>query len=122
MSSRVIATVGAVVSLIFGAIGLVTPGALATVFGITLDPTGAAAVRLAFASYLAFGLLSWLARDLTDARAWRAVAAASAASWALGAIVFASALLSGLAGNQAWLVVAIQVLFTIAWTRVYAQA
>jgi hypothetical protein len=122
MSSRGIATVAAVVSLICGAVGLVAPGALATVFSITLDPTGAAAVRLAFGSYLAFGLLAWLARDLTDARAWRAVAVASAASWALGGIVFASALLSGLAGSQASLAVVIQVLFALAWSRVYVQA
>ena len=122
MSPRMVATAAALVGLMFGAIGLIVPGTMATAFGASLDRTGEALARLACASYDGFGVLAWLARDLTDARAWRAVAGGSAVSWALGGVVMATGGLSGLAGGQAWLIVAMQILFTLAWSRVYARA
>ena len=95
---------------------------MATAFGVNLDKTAEALARLACASYVGFGVLAWLARDLTDASAWREVAGASAVAWALGAVVTAIARGSGLGGVQGWLNVAIQGIFTLAWSLVYARA
>ncbi len=76
MTPRMVATAAAVTSFIFGAAGLAVPTALASGFGIGLDPTGVVLARLACASYVGFRVHAWLARDLTDPDAWRAVAAA----------------------------------------------
>jgi hypothetical protein len=122
MSPRIVATVSVFASLVLGGVGLVLPVALATAFGVNLDKTGEALARLACASYVGFGVLAWLARGLTDASAWRAVAGASALAWALGAGVTAIALQSGLGGVQGWLIVAIQVVFTLLWSWVFARA
>jgi len=122
MSPRMVATVAAVASLVFGMLGLILPTAIAAALGGSVDATGGALLRLACSSYVAFGVLTFLARDLTDAGAWRAVSAASAVSWGLGAVVVAIGTLSALVGVQAWFVVAMQILFTLAWSRVYARA
>jgi hypothetical protein len=122
MSPRIVATASAVASLVLGGIGLVAPQAFASAFGVSLDRTGEALARLACASYVAFGVLAWLSLELTDARAWRAVAGASAVAWGLGAVVTVISLASGLVTAQTWLIVAIQIVFAVAWSVVLARA
>lgn len=122
MTPRTVATVAAITSLIFGAVGLVLPQVIGTAFGMTFDPTATALVRLASSSYLGYAVLAWLARELSDPAAWRAVAGANAVSWALGAVVLAGAITSGLGDARAWALVAMQVVFTIAWALTYVRA
>jgi uncharacterized membrane protein YfcA len=122
MAPRTVATANVFVSLLLGGIGFIAPQAMATAFGVNLDQIGEVLARLACASYVAFGVLAWLARDLTDPGAWRAVAGASAVGWTLGAAVTAVGRASGLGGVQGWLIVAIQVVFAVAWVLVYARA
>lgn len=121
MSSRNLATIAAITSLVFGGVGLALPVAFGRVFGIELDGTATALVRLACASYVGFAVLAWLARDLTDPRAWRAVAGANAVSWAVSAVVTALALVSGLGNVGAWALVAMQVVFGAAWSVAYIR-
>ena len=121
MTLRMVATVAALTSLVFGAGGLALPQAMAATFGADLDPTGIALARLASASYIGFAVLAWLARDLTDPGAWRAVAGANGVSWALSAVVLTVAIVSGLADARAWALVALQVVFTLAWSLAYVQ-
>jgi hypothetical protein len=122
MTRRIVATVTALTSLVFGAGGLVAPQTMAIGFGARLDPMGMALVRLACASYVGYGVLAWLARDLTDPGAWRAVAVANIVSWALSAAVLGVAILSGLGDARAWALVALQVAFTVAWSLAYLRA
>ena len=121
MTPRLVARVAALTSLVFGAGGLVVPQMMATAFGAGLDPMGMALARLASASYIGFAVLAWLARDLTDPSAWRAVAGADAIAWALGALVLMVAILSGLGDARAWALVALQVLFALAWSLVLVR-
>ena len=121
MTPKVLATLAAATSLLFGVAGLAVPQVFGTAFGLTLDPTSTALVRLACASYIAFGVLAWLARDLTDAAAWRAVAGASAVSWGLSAVVVATAIVSGLGDSRAWVMVAMQIVFAVAWSLVLVR-
>lgn len=121
MAPRHIATAAALTSLVFGTAGLLVPEGLATAFGLTLDPASAALARLACASYIAFGLLTWLSRELTDPAAWRAVAAADAVAWGLGAAVVVSAMVSGLGDGRLVGLIALQVAFTLAWALVWTR-
>ncbi|MEO5919274.1 MAG: hypothetical protein ABIQ17_06910 [Candidatus Limnocylindrales bacterium] len=122
MSSRYLATVAAITSLLFGGVGLVLPEAFGRASGIEFDATATALVRLACASYVGFAVLAWLARDLTDPMAWRAVAGANAVSWAVSAVVIALALVSGLGTAVSWALVAMQVGFGVVWSVAYIQA
>ena len=120
MQFRNLALVGAALGAGFGAVGLIVPGSFATLFGIQLDATATALVRLACASYLGLGALNWAARDLTDQAAWRVVAIGNAPGWAISGAVVAAALASGLGNATAWLIVALQFVMTIAWLSVLA--
>ncbi len=120
MHFRNLALVGAALGAGFGAIGLIVPGSFATVFGIQLDATATALVRLVCASYVGLGALNWAARNLTDEAAWRVVAVGNATGWAISGAVVTAALASGLGNATAWLIVALQLVTTIAWLSVLA--
>ena len=85
-----------------------------------MDATSTALIRLVSASYVGFGVLDWAALDLTDRAAWRVVAVGNTTGWALGGVVMATALASGLGNTIAWSIVAIQVAMTIGWLGVIA--
>lgn len=120
MQFRNLALLGAALGAGFGAVGLIVPGSFATLFGIQLDATATALVRLVCASYLGLGALNWAARDLADGAAWRVVAVGNATGWAISGAVVAVALASGLGNATAWLIVALQFVMTVAWLSVLA--
>jgi len=122
MQPRNLALVGAALGAGFGAVGLIVPGSLASLFGIQLDATATALVRLACASYVGFGALNWAARDLTDGAAWRVVAVGNATGWAISGAVMATALASGLGNTIAWFIVALQFVTSVAWLGVFARS
>src|SRR3990172_6419377 len=102
MQPRNLALVGAALGAGFGAVGLIVPGSLAALFGIQLDATATALVRLACASYVGFGALNWAARDLTDGAAWRGGAVGNATGRASNGAAKAIAVASGLGNAVAW--------------------
>jgi len=122
MQPRNLALVGAALGAGFGAVGLIVPGSLASLFGIQLDATATALVRLACASYVGFGALNWAARDLTDGAAWRVVAVGNATGWAISGAAMAIALASGLGNTIAWFIVALQFVTSVAWLGVFARS
>lgn len=121
MSPQKLARVAAAASFIFGISGIVAPDTLAAAFGIRLDAVGVPLARLACASYIGLGILNWMARDLTDLPAWRAIAVGNLAGWAISAGVVALGILSGLGDAVAWVLVAMQVGFSLTWALAYAR-
>ena len=122
MQPRNVALVGAALGTGFGAVGLIAPGFFATLSGIQVDEATTALIRLVCASYVGFAALDWLARDVTDETAWRAIAAGNATGWGLSGVVMATALMSGLGSSIAWLVVALQFAMVLVWLGVVAQS
>ena len=122
MQPRNVALVGAALGAGFGAVGLIAPEPLMSLFGIPLDVAATSLVHLVCASYVGFGALNWAARNLTDGEAWRVVAVGNATSWALSGAVAAIGLASGLGNSVAWVVVALQLVMTIAWLGVFARS
>ena len=120
MQPRNLALLGAALGVGFGGVGLILPGSLGAFFGIQMDATSTALIRLVGASYVGFGVLDWAALDLTDPAARRVIAVGNATGWALGGVVMATALASGLGNTIAWGMVAIQVAMTIGWLGVIA--
>jgi hypothetical protein len=122
MSFRTIAHVNAATSLAFGLVALIVPAALASAMGLQLGGIAEWLTRLASTAYLGYAVLAWLSRDVTDPLATRAIAAAFAASWTLGAVIAAAAVGSGLGDPRAWAFVVMQVAFAIAWSLVLVRA
>jgi hypothetical protein len=115
MTYRQVTTANAAVSLVFGALGLLVPDALALAFGVRVDATAVALARLACAGYVGFGALAWTGRAVVDPDAQFAIAVGLLVAWILGAIVVVGAIVSGLVGPAAWAIVGLQVAFVIAW-------
>jgi hypothetical protein len=123
MSLRSLATLAAITSALFGVLGIIVPGQMtSTLFGVELDVIGTTLVRLTCAAYIGYAVLAWSARDLTEARARRAIAVSNSVAWGLSGIVLALGLLSGLGVARAWAVVAMQVLFAAAWALALVRA
>ena len=108
-------TVAAAISVVSGVGGLLVPAQLGALFGVTLDDIAISQARLLGASYLGYAVIAWFGRDVADPAAIRTIALGSAASWAISAIVTATVLMSGLAGSQAWVLVAVDAAFAAAW-------
>ena len=121
MAPGTLARISGATSLLFGFAGLVAPDVFATAFGIQLDQIGLALARLACASYLGFGVLNWLVRDVTDARTWRAITAGNAVSWAVSAGVVTEAILFGPGQLTSLVLLALQIGYTVAWAAMYLR-
>jgi hypothetical protein len=116
MNLRSLAIVAAVTSILFGVAGLLVPNQMTSaIFGVDLDVVGTTLVRLTCSAYVGYAVLAWLAREVSDPRASRAIAAANAVAWGLSGLVIAIGLLTGLAAEGAWLIVGMQALFALAW-------
>lgn len=122
MTRRALATISAAFGLVVGGIGLVAPATLAETFGVTLDGVAVELARLACASYVAFGVLTWLARDIDDPIAWRAVAAGNLTGWGLSGVVAALALASGYGTGTTWIILVLQIVFASAWLASLVKA
>lgn len=115
MNMRSFMTISAGVSVVSALALLVTPAQMGALFGITLDDVGVGQSRLLGAAYLGYAAISWFARDVADRVAVRAIALGSAVSWAISAIVTVTVVVAGIAGAQAWLLVAVEAVFAAAW-------
>jgi len=121
---RTVTSITAPISLALGLAGVTAPKPLAAAFGLKLDGEPSVSLaRLACASFVGYGVLNWLARDLTDARAQRAIAIGNGTGWLGGGAVTLAALITGSVGSAAtWSVVALQAVVTCAWLAVLLQA
>jgi hypothetical protein len=115
MNRSTFMVVAAAVGGVTGLAALLAPAQLASLFGVTLDDAGLAQERLLGGAYLGISTIVWFARDVRDAAAQRAVALGNVVSWALSLVVTVAGLVAGLAGQQSWLLVALEVVFTAAW-------
>lgn len=93
----------------------------ATAFGIHLDTMGVALARLACASYIGFGALNLMARHVEDARAWQAISAGNAVSWAVSGAVVVHGVLTGLGQVTTLVLLALQIGFAVSWAATYVR-
>ena len=110
--------VSAVIALIFGVGLVVVTGSLLAVYGMTVDRTGTVVAQLFGSLLLAFAVLNWFARNVTDPEARRAVILGNLTGNAVGFVVILLGQLSGIANQLGWSNVAIYALLTLAWLYV----
>jgi len=115
MNRRTFITMAVGMSVVTGLLDLLVPVQICAVFGVTLDDTGASLARLLGAAYLGYAATIWLARDVHDANAQRAIGSGNVVSWGLSLIVVMVGVTSGLAGTLAWSLAATAVVFLAGW-------
>ena len=106
----------AIVEVVFGIAFVLMPGAVATLFGMSLDPAGTLMAQLFGSAFIFGSMVLWLARNepASDA-AMRGIILAVIASNAIGFLVTFFATLSGVWNVLGWLPVALYLVFGLAF-------
>jgi hypothetical protein len=115
MSRRAFASIAAVVSLINGVPGLIAPAAVASFYGVTLDPQGVLAAQLLAGSYIGYAVITWTTRGCTDVAMCRGLDAGNFIGWALGAVIWVYAASTGMTNAVGWVGAGLTVVFTLGW-------
>ncbi len=114
MQLRSLLLVGMVLSLLFALGLLLGPAILLKFFGLTGSPTEALLAQLVGAGLVGIGIMSWFAKDFTDAQATQGTVLSL---FIAAAVAFVVTLLGILAkvpkGSNAWIVAIIFLLFAI---------
>ncbi len=101
------------VALLFGLAFVLVPGALLSLYGITLSLGGLVVARLFGAALIGYGMLTFLARNAEESKARRAIVLALFISDVVGFIVALQGQFSGAVNALGWSTVAIYLLLAL---------
>ena len=110
--------VSAVIGAVFGLAFLVASGPFAALYGITLDKAGMLLAQLFGAALIAFAVLNWLARNVTDREARQAVVLANLTGDAIGFVVVLIGQLAGITNVLGWSTVGIYLLLALGFAYI----
>ena len=113
MKLKTLLVINAVVSFVYGIGFVLVPALVLSTYGMTQGPAEMLAGRYFGVELIAVGLLCWLARDVTDALARRAIILAVMISDAIGVIVSVQGTLSGVMSAVGWSAAGIYLFFTL---------
>jgi hypothetical protein len=113
MSFRTFLVAKSLVCLVFGPMLLIAPRALFALLGANLGPAGSFPAREYGAAMAGTLLLAWLAKDVTESRARRAILVDLLVYDALGLIVTARALVIGMLNPLGWGIAVVYAFFTL---------
>ena len=113
MKLSVFLTIVAVVAFIFGILFILIPGALLSLYGISLSAGGQVVARLFGAALLGYSVLTWSARKAEDSEARKAIIFALFVGETLGFVVALIAQLSGAVNALGWSTVVIYFLLAL---------
>ena len=105
-------TVTAIGSLLFGLAYLLVPASVASLYGITLDPSNQYP-RFFGSALLGFAVILWLGRKVTSGSALRAVLAGSLVASFTGLVVAIFQTLSGTGNELVWSTVVVYFLLSL---------
>jgi len=113
MKLNVLLVVAAVIAAVFGVAFVVASGPLLSIYGVTLDKAGTLVAQLFGASLIGVAVLNWLARNVTDPDARRAVIFANLTQDVVGFVVILIGQLAGIPNAFGWSNVAIYLLLAL---------
>ena len=105
--------VNTVVALVYGIILVLTPATMLSLYGITQGPGEKLMGQYFGSALIAIGLLSWLARNVADSEAQRAIILALLISDVIGLIVSVLGTVSGVMSAFGWSAVGIYLLLAL---------
>jgi len=114
MNFKTIITIHAIVPLAYGICFELVPATVLSIYGVTQGPGEMLMARYFGVALIAVGLVCWFAREVTDAKARRAIILALLISNIIGAVVSVQGTLSGVMSAVGWSAVGIYVLLTLA--------
>ena len=115
MKLNTLLLINAIVSLVYG-IGLVVlPSMILTLYGLNSGPGEQLMARFFGVALLAFGLVTWFARNTTDPVTQRAFIQTHLVSGPIGALVAILATLNNTMNMLGWSVAAIYVFFGLGY-------
>lgn len=109
----------AIVALAFGIGFVLVPGTVFTIYGVTPGPAVNLAGQLFGVELLAVGLLCWLARNVSDSLAQRAIVLAFLIADVVGLVVSLMGTMSGVLNAVGWSAVVIYLVLSLGY--VYFQ-
>jgi hypothetical protein len=121
MSFKLLMIIKAIVCLSLGAIILVVPEFLYSIFGTTLSAGGVFAAREYGASLFGNMLVTWFARNAPASAARKAIILGLFVYDAIGFIVTLIAVIAGVLNPLGWLVVALYLFFTVGFGYYYLK-
>lgn len=121
MSFKLLMIIKAIVCLTLGAIILVIPEFLYSIFGTTLAAGGVFAAREYGASLFGNMLVTWFARKAPASEARKAIILGLCVYDAIGFIVTLIATIAGVLNPLGWLVVALYLFFAVAFGYFYMK-
>jgi hypothetical protein len=121
MSFKLLMIIKAIVCLSLGAIILVVPEFLYSIFGTTLSAGGVFAAREYGASLFGNMLVTWFARNAPASAARKAIILGLFVYDAIGFIVTLIAVIAGVLNPLGWLVVALYLFFAVGFGYYYLK-
>ncbi len=115
MKLRNLFILGAVVALAYALAALLVPVKLLTTYGISAGPGEQLMTRFFGASLGGLGLILWLAKDVADATAQRALTLAFFVFSVVNLVLAFQGTSAGVMSGVGWSAVAINGFFTLAW-------
>ena len=112
----------AVVCLVLGALILVVPDFVYSLFGTSLTPGGIFAAREYGASLIGNLMVAWFARNAHESDARRAIILGLCVYDAIGVLVTLIALLSGVLNALGWAIVLIYLFFAVGFGYFYVKS
>ena len=115
MSRTTFASIAALVSFVNAVPGLVAPGALASLYGVTLTPQIQLLGQLLAGSYLGYAVINWATRGCTDVALRRGLDAGNLVAWAISAPIWIYAASTGMTNAVGWFGAGLTVVFALGW-------
>jgi hypothetical protein len=115
MKLKTLLVFNTIVALVFGIPFVLVPATMCGLFGIASSPGTNLAGQFFGVTLIGVGLICWLARDVADAGAKKAIILAQLVSAAIGFIVALMGTISGVMNVTGWLSVVIYLLLTLGY-------
>ncbi len=115
MSRRTFASIAALFSLVNAVPGLIAPAAVASLYGVTVDPQSALVAQMLAASYIGYALINWTTRACTDVALCRGLDAGNLVAWAVSAVIWIYAASIGMINSVGGVGAGFAVVFTLGW-------
>ncbi len=105
----------ALVALVYGLSFALSPATVLSLYGATTSASEMLTGQLFGAALISLGLLTWLARNVTDLRAQRAIILSSLIANTVGVIVAVKGTVSGVISSAGWSAVGIYLVLAMGY-------
>ncbi len=115
MKLKTLLVFNAIVALVYGVGFVLVPATVLTLYGATVSPSANLVGQLFGVTLIGIGLICWLARNVTDPGAQRAIVLAQLIATVIGVIVAVMGTISGVMNAVGWSAVVIYLLLALGY-------